>query len=123
MTQQPTLWRAITGPTVWLTCLVAVYTAHALGCRYIDVRPAWAGLAEPPTMVTLVVFIAWSFFLVAAVLLGWQSWAWLRRQAASRADPVPPHKFMTRFTFVADVSAIVAILATGLPIGAVPACI
>jgi hypothetical protein len=111
------------GPAIWLLCLVALYSAHALGCRYIDVTPASANSPVSVSMLTLVLFIAWALFLVGAVILGWKSGTQLRALAASSTPQPQPHRFMARFTFMADASAIAAILATGVPIAAVPACI
>ncbi|HUH61228.1 MAG TPA: hypothetical protein VL001_14275 [Candidimonas sp.] len=120
MRHRPTLWRAVAGPAVWLLFLVVVYTAHALGCRYVDIYPA--GATASSAILTLVLIIVWLLFLAGAVLLGWQSR--VRRRAASvtgrsQAEVV---QFMTRLTLIADISAIAAIVATGLPIAAVPAC-
>lgn len=112
----PGLWRAVVSYGLWALCFTALYTAHALGCTAWDEGLMTRGGSEGmPDHVRGMLILLWAGFLMGMFLLVLRS----RRQYRHQAGASP---FMTRFTYLADASAVIITLASGLPVVLTPAC-
>ncbi len=110
----PGIWRAMAGFMVWAAAFVVLYTGHALGCLYVPSTFTPAGL-------TAVLMVLWALHLAACAVLAVHSGrrsCGMRREGSAAA----PSRFMWRATFLTDALALLAVLVTGLPLLAFPAC-
>ncbi|MDX3893252.1 hypothetical protein [Pusillimonas sp.] len=110
----PGVWRAIAGFILWAAAFVVLYVGHALGCLYVP-------SSIQPATVTAALVVLWAVHLAAAAVLAWRSGGRLRLLRHDGERRVQA-RFMWRATFLIDASALGAIVVTGLPLLAFPAC-
>lgn len=111
----PGLLRAITGPLIWACSFLALYVAHAQGCQLIV--PAALG------WLTVGLIALWVFPATILCIMLLASWRRLRPAHKPRSPGVEPvSTFMPMLILLLDLSSLVAVLATGLPILFIPAC-
>lgn len=112
-TPVPGVWRAILGFIVWATEFVVLYVGHAVGCLYVP--------PVHPSAVTAALLALWVLHAAVGAILAWRSGGQWRRLRHSQGAQVHA-RFMWRVTFLIDASALGAIVVTGLPVLAFPAC-
>lgn len=118
--EPPSLWRAFAGYGLWAICFTVLYTGHALSCTWIS-SSGNENLALLPVHVSGALTGVWVFFIVWIVLLTIRSGRWVRdTRANARRRSL---RFMVALTLIADASAGVAIIITGLPIILTRACV
>ncbi|MVW78274.1 hypothetical protein [Bordetella sp. 02P26C-1] len=119
-TNRSGLWRAVAGWAVWAVGFTALYVAHSLACRYVG----GAGIAPlPASGVGVSLLWLWAAFVAAnGVLVALSYRRWRSSRAASSTEPEAGH-FIAKLVFGLDISAMCAMLATGIPVFMLPACL
>lgn len=113
---RPSLFRLFAGFIVWALAFVVLYVGHALACLY----------ASPDTSAADIARAALALLWVAHVLLlaymSWRSFSTLMLAYADADEAGANARFMRRVTFMLDVFACAATVATGMPLAWVKVC-
>lgn len=120
MITPPTLWRAFTGYGMWAVCFTILYTGHALGCTWM-VTSSHGSPSVSPSTVTGVLAGIWLVFIFYMLAMTVRSG--IRARQVRAAVQGRSLRFMVVLTFIADASAVVVIVISGLPIVLTGACV